>query len=429
MKRTIIDETLNGKACSVCSRTFRTGEYVVECDSCGAYSHEICFKEHGCGSEHCRAFSPHFEKTDIVITKEEVSEVIAVPENTKNPTEYLISELNKGTKPFSRMAIFSIVFSVMVFSFAFLLWFSNNTAAVKIFFLTAFAGGFLSVIFSNISLGLFNSDRKLRGSYIAFIALAFGIATISGGIAKLALNYKNYFKFENNPQKEINKKQIAEVIEKSAAHIQEPLKSNVSVKSGFGLSQSMGSGVVVKNKENKTYIITNVHVLTGGSMVASLDEAKKKARNLSVTFYNAETKNAEILWVAPEGIDLALICCQTPDNFTSSVKIGSANEIKMGEKVFAIGNPMGLDWTYTEGVVSSFRNKQIGKYEISVIQIQTPLNHGNSGGGLYSEKGNLVGINTWIYEKAQTEGLNFSIAIDEFTKTLDPELLKIITEK
>ena len=67
--------------------------------------------------------------------------------------------------------------------------------------------------------------------------------------------------------------------------------------------------------------------------------------------------------------------------------------------------------------------------QISVIQIQTPLNHGNSGGGLYSEKANLVGINTWIYEKAQTEGLNFSIAIDEFTKTLDPDLLKIITEK
>ena len=101
---------------------------------------------------------------------------------------------------------------------------------------------------------------------------------------------------------------------------------------------------------------------------------------------------------------------------------------RVSEKVFAIGNPMGLDWTYTEGVVSSFRNKQVGKNEISVIQIQTPLNHGNSGGGLYSEKGVLVGINTWIYEKAQTEGLNFSIAIDELTKTLDSDLLKIINE-
>ena len=89
-------------------------------------------------------------------------------------------------------------------------------------------------------------------------------------------------------------------------------------------------------------------------MVSSLDEAKKKARNLSVTFYTAETKTAEILWVAPEGIDLALLSCPTPENYNSSVQIGSSNEIKMGEKVFAIGNPMGLDWTYTEGVVSSF---------------------------------------------------------------------------
>ena len=109
MKKTIIDETQNGKKCSVCSRTLRTGEYVVECEYCGTYAHEICFKEHGCGSEQCRAISPHFEKTDIVLTKEEVSNVIAVPEHTKNPTEYLIKELNKGEKPFSKFAIFSAI--------------------------------------------------------------------------------------------------------------------------------------------------------------------------------------------------------------------------------------------------------------------------------------------------------------------------------
>ncbi len=429
MKKIIIDETLNGKSCSVCNRNLRTGEYVVECEYCGSYAHEICYKEHGCGSEECRSISPHFEKTDIVLTKEEVSEVIAVPENIKNPTEYLIKEMDKGIKPFSRMAIFSLIFSILVFSISFVLWFFNETTAVKLFYIIVFAGGSISVIFSNISLGLFNNYKKLRGSYLAFIALAFSIFTILGGFTKFVLNYQTYLEyFKNTPQKEVNKKRIAEGIEKAAAHIQEPLKSNVCVKSGFGLSESMGSGVVVKNKESKTYIITNVHVLTGGSMVASLDEAKRKAKNLSVTFYNADTQKSEILWVAPEGIDLALICCETPKNYNSSVKIGSANDIKMGEKVFAIGNPMGLDWTYTEGVVSSFRNKEIGKYEISVIQIQTPLNHGNSGGGLYSEKGNLVGINTWIYEKAKTEGLNFSIAIDELIKTLDTDLLKIITE-
>lgn len=427
MKKIVIDETLNGKQCSVCSRTLRTGEYVVECEYCGAYTHEMCFKEHGCGSEQCRAISPHFERTDIVLTKEEVSNVIAVPEHTKNPTEYLIKELNKGEKPFSNMTIVAVFFSLITLFATIGTSFvpSTDTLATKIFYCSSFLGGTFCIILSIISLSLFK-NKKLRGFPLACIAMFLSITTVSIGVTKLLISASKYERAI--PQQKVDKKRIAQTIEKSAPHIQEPLKSNVSVKSGFGLSESFGSGVVVKNKDSKTYIITNVHVLTGGSMVSSLDEAKKKARNLSVTFYTAETKTAEILWVAPEGIDLALLSCPTPENYNSSVQIGSSNEIKMGEKVFAIGNPMGLDWTYTEGVVSSFRNKEIGKYEISVIQIQTPLNHGNSGGGLYSEKGRLVGINTWIYEKAQTEGLNFSIAIDELTKTLDSELLKIINE-
>ena len=427
MKKVVIDESSNGKKCSVCSRVFRTGEYAVECEYCGSFAHEVCFKEHGCGSEQCRPISPHFEKTDIVLTKEEVSSVIAVPEHTKNPTEYLINELNKGEKRFSKMAVFSVIFSIITALIVFSLFFVADPKFTKTFYIITFVGGFLSIIFSNISLSFFNKNKKLLGLPLAFIALFFSISAVLCGVAKLIANYDLFFESKQMSQK-IDKKQVTEMIEKSSPHIQGPLKSNVSIKSGFGLGQSMGSGVVVKNKDSKTYIITNVHVLTGGSMVSSLDDAKKKARNLSVTFYTADTGDANILWVAPEGIDLALICCSTPDNYTSSVKIGSANDIRMGEKVFAIGNPMGLDWTYTEGVVSSFRNKQVGKHEISVIQIQTPLNHGNSGGGLYSEKGDLVGINTWIYEKAQTEGLNFSIAIDELTKNLDADLLKTITE-
>ena len=427
MKKIVIDESLNGKKCSVCSRTLRTGEYVVECEYCGSYAHEICFKEHGCGSEECRATSPHFERTDIVLTKEEVSSVIAVPEHTKNPTEYLIKELNKGEKPFSIMSVFACSFAGIMLLASLGTSFITSTDFQKVFFSLSFIGGAFCILLSIISLAAFK-NRNLRGFPVACLAMFLSIATVSTGIVKFILNIDQYTNGEITHQKNVDKKRIAQTIEKSSPHIQEPLKSNVSVRSGFGLSEAFGSGVVVKNKESKTYIITNVHVLTGGSMVASLEEARKKARNLSVTFYNGETQKADIIWVAPEGIDLALINCTTPENFASSVKIGSSNDIKMGEKVFAIGNPMGLDWTYTEGVVSSFRNKEIGKHEISVIQIQTPLNHGNSGGGLYSEKGNLVGINTWIYEKAQTEGLNFSIAIDELIKYLDSDLKKTITE-
>ena len=143
MKKIVIDETLNGKQCSVCSRTLRTGEYVVECEYCGAYTHEMCFKEHGCGSEQCRAISPHFERTDIVLTKEEVSNVIAVPEHTKNPTEYLIKELNKGEKPFSNMTIVAVFFSLITLFATIGTSFvpSTDTLATKIFYCSSFLGG------------------------------------------------------------------------------------------------------------------------------------------------------------------------------------------------------------------------------------------------------------------------------------------------
>jgi len=98
----------------------------------------------------------------------------------------------------------------------------------------------------------------------------------------------------------------------------------------------------------------------------------------------------------------------------------------MGQRVFAIGNPVGLNWTYTEGVVSALRKNSFGTRDLTVVQIQTPLNHGNSGGGLYDLEGYLIGVNTWIYAKTVTEGLNFSIAIDEFFQLLEPEWVEVL---
>ena len=428
MEKIVITENDSGKCCSVCARPFRTGEYVVLCEECDSLTHESCYREHGCGNEDCRIKSGHFEKSDIILTKEEVSNVIAIPGHIKNPTKYIISELNKEKKPFSKMAIFSLFFSDLILTASVVSFVCSKlifNTSLTLFYSISILGGFLSIFLSIISLSLFNKNKKLRGLPIALCALVSGIIPVLGSFSYSFYNAYNYKEVITKKEEKLN---IAETIEKSSPKIQLQMKSNVRIKSGFGFNESLGSGVVAQNKDSKTYIITNVHVLTGGSMVDSLDEAKKKTSNLKVTFYTGETKDADILWVAPSGIDLALISCQTPKDYNCSVKIGSSNEIKMGEKVFAIGNPMGLDWTYTEGVVSSFRNKQIGQHEISVIQIQTPLNHGNSGGGLYSENGNLVGINTWIYEKAKSEGLNFSISIDELIKTLNPDLLKLITE-
>ena len=132
------------------------------------------------------------------------------------------------------------------------------------------------------------------------------------------------------------------------------------------------------------------------------------------------------VWLAPDEIDLALIRVNTPSGFVPQLKYQQGRSLTMGQRVFAIGNPIGLNWTYTDGVISALRKNRHGSREITVVQMQTPLNHGNSGGGLYDLEGYLIGVNTWIYAKTATEGLNFSIAIDEFFQLLEPEWLELL---
>ena len=86
--------------------------------------------------------------------------------------------------------------------------------------------------------------------------------------------------------------------------------------------------------------------------------------------------------------------------------------MKVGQTVFAIGNPHQLGWTQTQGVISQFRIRPIDDRRIRVIQTQAAINQGNSGGGLYDQEGYCLGINTWTADKRTTEGIGFAIALD-----------------
>ena len=92
----------------------------------------------------------------------------------------------------------------------------------------------------------------------------------------------------------------------------------------------------------------------------------------------------------------------------------AASEPRIGERVFAVGNPHELNWSYTEGVVSGIREKKNGPVRLKILQTQAPINVGNSGGGLYTLDGGLIGIVTWTQAKSQAEGIGFAIAFDDF---------------
>ena len=115
-------------------------------------------------------------------------------------------------------------------------------------------------------------------------------------------------------------------------------------------------------------------------------------------------------WLAPNEIDLAVLSAPvlTKKNILPMEMLTST--VPQGSKVFAVGNPQGLYWSYTEGVVSGLRTRRRDGLDLEIYQTQTPINYGNSGGGLYSMNGRLIGVNTWTGDKAVSEGWSFTIA-------------------
>ena len=100
-----------------------------------------------------------------------------------------------------------------------------------------------------------------------------------------------------------------------------------------------------------------------------------------------------------------------------------------GDPSFAVGNPMDLPWSYTAGVLSSVRTRQLGGHALHVYQTQTPINRGNSGGGLYTKDGELIGVNTWTQDKAVSEGISFSISTQSLLGLLSPALVREFIEQ
>jgi len=159
---------------------------------------------------------------------------------------------------------------------------------------------------------------------------------------------------------------------------------------------SLGSGVIIDGK--KGYILTNAHVIekTGTIKVVLKDEREFEAR---------------ILGADPDS-DLAVlrIHSKTP---LPAIEMGCCDDLMIGETVIAIGNPFGFSNTVTTGVISAVsRNiKTEDRVYHNFIQTDASINPGNSGGPLLNIKGELIGINTAIYAKAQ--GIGFAIPIQK----------------
>lgn len=161
------------------------------------------------------------------------------------------------------------------------------------------------------------------------------------------------------------------------------------------------------------HIITNYHVIQG-------------ADRAQVTLGDQTTWDAELIGVAPDK-DLAVLRIEAPKSSLRPIPIGSSDNLLVGQSVFAIGNPFGLDQTLTTGIVSALGReiKSVSGIPIrEVIQTDAAINPGNSGGPLLDSGGKLIGVNTAIYSPSgASAGIGFSIPVN-IVRWVVPELIE-----
>ncbi|UOD34215.1 DegQ family serine endoprotease [Deferribacteraceae bacterium V6Fe1] len=170
-------------------------------------------------------------------------------------------------------------------------------------------------------------------------------------------------------------------------------------------SKSLGSGFVIDAKEG--YIVTNNHVIEG-------------ADEILIKFTDNNEIPAQVVGRDPL-TDLALLKIDPKKEELYEIELGNSDKIEVGDWVVAIGNPFGLSWTVTAGIISA-KGRELGEgpYD-NFMQTDASINPGNSGGPLVNLDGEVIGINTAIIPSGQ--GLGFAIPVN-MLKDLLPKLKK-----
>ena len=160
-------------------------------------------------------------------------------------------------------------------------------------------------------------------------------------------------------------------------------------------------------------VVTNYHVIEG-------------AQRAHVTLYDQTTWPAELVGVEMDK-DLAVLRIKAPKESLTAIPVGTSADLQVGQKVFAIGNPFGLDHTLTMGIISALgREIQAvnGRTIQGVIQTDAAINPGNSGGPLLDSAGRLVGINTAIYSPSGAyAGIGFAVPVDLVNRIV-PQIIR-----
>jgi len=182
------------------------------------------------------------------------------------------------------------------------------------------------------------------------------------------------------------KQEVSDIKVKSedfSSIVEDVLQSVVSI----GTDKGMGSGAII---DEEGFIVTNFHVVQGANMIRVLT-------------YNSEIYDAQLIGYEPN-IDIAVLKIEAGN--LQRLRFDDSDNTKVGEKVIALGNPAGLSFTVTEGIISAVN--RVGPNNLKIyLQTDVPINPGNSGGPLVNTRGKITGINN--YKIGGFEGLGFAI--------------------
>lgn len=181
-------------------------------------------------------------------------------------------------------------------------------------------------------------------------------------------------------------------------------------KSSKSQEAGVGSGVIYQKNNKSAYIVTNNHVIDGAS-------------DIKVQLHNNKQVSAKL--VGKDALtDIAVLKINQTEG-TKAIKFANSSKVKTGDSVFAMGNPLGLEFanSVTSGIISASERTidtqtAAGANKVNVLQTDAAINPGNSGGALVDINGNLVGINSMKIANEQVEGIGFAIPSNEVKVTI-----------
>jgi serine protease Do len=164
-----------------------------------------------------------------------------------------------------------------------------------------------------------------------------------------------------------------------------------------------GSGVIVTEQG---HLLTNHHVIAN-------------QQKIQVTLHSGKTYNATLVG-EDTLLDIAVLKIDSNETFTP-LKLGDSSQVKVGQMVFAVGNPFGLGETVTQGIISA-KERSLSDNQRDLFQTDAAINPGNSGGPLVNLRGEIIGINVAIFsrdqEKPAFQGVGFSIPSNDVKESL-----------